>query len=283
VERAAVCISRWHGRTPRFRLNTGNLNGERLPNLWVSERKFSFCCGIDTEPVFLPEQVFIRFDGQELNRARLNRSAVPCRIKYRQKDMLSESEMSFAMTPENARIHGYGSRSRLSHWFRVGHSRIGQDDRISGAAVGRHALLIACAGEQWSEVQEAHDIVDRWRARRPGFSLNHKALNLTDLTDAYVTEARASFELDVDTGFPRRRRIETLLLNQRHLNHTGLRLSVDRTPPLRLGSMPLNGSGFRMSKPSLRWRYRQRDDHAEVQAGIEAAANRYEVTQWPVN
>jgi len=87
--------------------------------------------------------------------------------------------------------------------------------------------------------------------------------------------------MDVDTGIPRRRRVETLLLNRRRLNHTGLLLSVDRTRPMRLGSMPLNGSGFRRSKPCLRWRFRQRDDHAQATAGFEAAANQYTVTQWP--
>ena len=123
--------------------------------------------------------------------------------------------------------------------------------------------------------------MDRWRARRPGFSLNGRRLNGTELTDAHVTEARASFELVVDTGAPRRRRIETLLLNRRRLNHTGLRLSVDRTRPMRLGMMPLNAAGFRASRPCLRWRFRQRDDHAPVQAGFEAAANLYTVTRWP--
>jgi len=58
----------------------------------------------------------------------------------------------------------------------------------------------------------------------------------------------------VDTGAPRRRRIETLLLNRRRLNHTGLRLSVDRTRPMRLGMMPLNAAGFRGAKPYLSWR-----------------------------
>jgi hypothetical protein len=147
--------------------------------------------------------------------------------------------------------------------------------------VGRHLFITAYADAQWSEVSGAWDVVDRWRARRPGFSLNNKALNLAELTDAYVTEARASFEMDVDTGIPRRRRVETLLLNRRRLNHTGLLLSVDRTRPMRLGSMPLNASGFRKSKPCLRWRYRQRDDHAQTTAGFEAAANQYTVTQWP--
>jgi len=50
---------------------------------------------------------------------------------------------------------------------------------------------------------------------------------------------------------------------------------------MRLGLMPLNAAGFRVSKPCLRWRFRQKDEHAEVQAGFEAAANQYTVTQWP--
>ena len=281
IERAAVCVSRWHGRSPRFRLNTGNLNAERLPNLWVSERRAAFCCEIETKPAVEPGVSFIRLAGQDLNRSRLNRSAQPCRIKFRQKDMLSEAVQDAPDLAGDRRTHRYGKRSRLSHWFRVGHSRLGRDDKVSGAAVGRHLFITAYADAQWSEVSGAWDIVDRWRARRPGFSLNNKALNLAELTDAYVTEARASFEMDVDTGIPRRRRVETLLLNRRRLNHTGLLLSVDRTRPMRLGSMPLNASGFRKSNPCLRWRFRQRDDHAQATAGFEAAANQYTVTQWP--
>jgi len=247
IERAAVCVSRWHGRSPRFRLNTGNLNAERLPNLWISERRAAFCCEIETKPAVEP----------------------------------SEAVQDAPDLAGDRRTHRYGKRSRLSHWFRVGHSRLGRDDKVSGAAVGRHLFITAYADSQWSEVSGAWDIVDRWRARRPGFSLNNKALNLAELTDAYVTEARASFEMDVDTGIPRRRRVETLLLNRRRLNHTGLLLSVDRTRPMRLGSMPLNASGFRKSKPCLRWRYRQRDDHAQATAGFEAAVNQYTVTRWP--
>lgn len=280
VEHAAVCISRWHGRTPRFRLNAGNLNDERLPNLWFSERRAAFCCEIDTKASEPPVDAFIRLAGQNLNRSRLNRSATACRIKFRQKDLLSEALHSEPEVGSDRRTYCYSRRSRLDRWLKVGHSHVNGIDKISGAAISRHLIIVAYAGADWSEVSGAWDIVDRWRARRAGFALNSRPLNITELTDAYVTEARASFELTVDTGIPGHHRVETLLLNNRRLNHTGLRLSVDRTKPMRLGSMPLNAAGFRISKPSFRWLFRQRDDHAETQAGFEAAANRYKVTQW---
>ncbi|MCC7556621.1 MAG: hypothetical protein KO254_11035 [Methanoculleus marisnigri] len=282
VERAAVCIYRWHGRTPRFRLNVGNLNDERLPNLWVSERRAAFCCEIDTKPSELPVDAFIRLAGQDLNRSRLNRSATACRVIFRQKDLLSEADQPASEITGDRRTHCYSRRSRLDRWLSVGHSHVNGMDKISGAAINRQLIIIAYAGADWSEVGGAWDVVNRWRARRAGFALNSKPLNITELTDAYITEARASFELTVDTGTPRRHRVETLLLNNRRLNHTGLRLSVDRTRPMRLGLMSLNAAGFRISKPSLRWLFRQRDDHAETQAGFEAAANQYTVTQWPV-
>jgi hypothetical protein len=37
------------------------------------------------------------------------------------------------------------------------------------------------------------------------------------------------------------------------LNTTGLRLSVDRTRPLRVSRMRLNQAGCRWSRPSYRW------------------------------
>jgi len=272
VERAAVCISRWHGRTPRFRLNSVPLNTDKLPNLWVSERRLAICCDVDTRREIETGVPYIRFAGENLNRSRLNQSGLPCRIKFRQKDMLSESGMSPAVVMADGRIHQYGKRSRLSHWFRVNHSQLGGMDKVSGAAVGRHLFITAYADADWAEVSGAWDIVDRWRARRPGFNLNNRPLNLGELTDAYVSEARASFELKVDTGYPRRRRVETFLLNNKRLNHSGLGLSVDRTRPMRLGLMPLNGAGFRVLEQPLHWRFRQKDEHAYLVQPMEAWA-----------
>ena len=95
VERAGVCIRRWHGRNPRFRLNAGALNGEQLPNVWISERKLAVCCVIETRPRPTPAATFIRLAGQDLNRARLNRSASACTVQFRQKDDYAEARAGF--------------------------------------------------------------------------------------------------------------------------------------------------------------------------------------------
>ena len=95
VERAGVCIRRWHGRNPRFRLNGSSLNGEQLPNVWVSERKLAICCVVDTQPGPTQPPTFIRLAGQDLNRARLNRSAPACTVQFRQRDDYAEAQAGF--------------------------------------------------------------------------------------------------------------------------------------------------------------------------------------------
>ena len=96
VERAGVSIRRRHGRKPRFRLNASPLNGEQLPNVWISERKLAICCVIETRDRPAPAAPFIRLAGQDLNRARLNRSAPACRFGFRQKDDYAEARAGFA-------------------------------------------------------------------------------------------------------------------------------------------------------------------------------------------
>ena len=96
VARAGVCIRRWHGRHPRFRLNAGTLNAEQLPNVWVSERKLAICCVVETRPKPIPAPTFIRLAGQDLNRARLSRSAPRCTVQFRQKDDYAEARAGFA-------------------------------------------------------------------------------------------------------------------------------------------------------------------------------------------
>ncbi len=89
AERAATCISRWDARRPGFRMNQSRL-GDRLENLWISDRHFAVCCEIDTGTVSVKTTPTIRFTGQSLNRARLNRASRACRFHFRQRDLVSE-------------------------------------------------------------------------------------------------------------------------------------------------------------------------------------------------
>ena len=95
VERAGVCIRRWHGRNPRFRLNGSVLNSEHLPNVWISQRKLAICCVVDTRAMPTPAATFIRLAGQDLNRSRLNRSSPACTVQFRQKDDYAEAQAGF--------------------------------------------------------------------------------------------------------------------------------------------------------------------------------------------
>ena len=95
VERAGVSIRRWHGRNPRFQLNGSALNGEQLPNVWVSERKLALCCVVETRLRPTPAPAFMRLGGQDLNQARLNRSTPACTFGFRQKDDYAEAVAGF--------------------------------------------------------------------------------------------------------------------------------------------------------------------------------------------
>jgi phage tail-like protein len=90
IERADVCLERWHGRGNRMRLNTRRLGVKRLQNVWVSERKFAGCCKIETRKRPPVPPVFMRLAAPNLNGARLNNAEVACRIRFRQVDFYSE-------------------------------------------------------------------------------------------------------------------------------------------------------------------------------------------------
>ena len=95
VERAGVCIRRWHGRHPRFRLSGSALNGEQLPNVWISDRRLAISCVVDTRPGPSQAASFIRLAGQNLNRSRLNRSTSACAVQFRQKDDYAAAQVGF--------------------------------------------------------------------------------------------------------------------------------------------------------------------------------------------
>lgn len=250
VEQAGTCITRWLGRVPQMRLNITSLGQKRLSDLHIDSRKFGLCCEIATRaPV---AGTAVKLAGQELNQARLSAAKSSCQIRFRQHDLYLESVQEAAEIQADGRSLTYADRLRMSQAFTANHSALGQT-RLGRANIIKPFFLVSYAESHWSEVQEAFDLVDRWRSREPGFGLNSKPLNST-LTDANLTDARASFEIRVNTGFPCQHRVEPLSLGQARLNHTGLHLSMDRTRPMRIGFMPLNGAGLRQSNPDIRWR-----------------------------
>ena len=280
-DEASVCLATWHGRGDRMRLGMKKLNTRMLPNCWESERKSAICCEIQARRQPSVKPVSMILNREDLGASLLNHANIPCRVRFRQKDFYGETAPLNADMAADRRIVQRSGDSRLSRWFRMNRSRVSGGDHLTGKFKASMYLSVCFGDSQWGEVTEAWDVVDRWRRRGPTFTLNANALNYRYLTDANLTEERASFELRVDTGAPRRRRTQPLRLGQRHLNQTGLRLSVHRSHPLRLGRMALNQSGPRQARPDLVWRFRQKDEHSPVSAGFEAAANRLLVTQWP--
>jgi len=278
---ASVCFASWHGRGDRMRLNRKALNSRMLTNCWESERKYGVCCEVQARRQPPERPVPMILNRSDLGAALLNHANIPCRVRFKQKDYYGESAPLGLDTAADGRTVRRSGDSRLSRWFRVNRSRVSGGDRLTGKFKASMFFSACFADSQWGEVTEAWDVVDRWRRHGPAFTLNANALNTRYLTDANLTEERASFELRVDTGAPRRRRTQPLRLNQRHLNHTGLRLSVNRSHPMRLGRMALNQSGPRLARPDLVWRFRQKDEQAPVSAGFDAAANHLRVTRWP--
>ncbi|MCK7511784.1 MAG: hypothetical protein MZV70_52215 [Desulfobacterales bacterium] len=130
------------------------------------------CCEIETKPAVRNRaSPCIRLAGQDLNplaaRTR-SRAALPDQVP-RRKTCSSEAVQDAPDLAGDRRTHGMASGPRLSHWFRVGHSRTRKGRQ--GLRRGRRAVTLlhhrVTPATRWSEVSRgAWDIVDRWRARR---------------------------------------------------------------------------------------------------------------------
>lgn len=93
-ESAGVIINRWHGRTPRHKLNGLVLNAERLLGVELSERRLAFVCEVETEEPGAKPIVF-RFVREHLNRSKLAHSTRSCRSVFRQRDLTESLAAGF--------------------------------------------------------------------------------------------------------------------------------------------------------------------------------------------
>ena len=167
IDRGDSCIARWHGRGDRMRLNKRPLGEKRLQNVWVSERKFAGCCKIETRKRPPVSPIYLHLAGQNLNASRLNFAEVICRIRFRQKDFLSDLLLEDPTSLGQRQEMQYGEEIQPRSGLRLSKSRLGMGDTISGQARGRIMMLISMVQDAWSEVSGAWDIVDRWQRRGP--------------------------------------------------------------------------------------------------------------------
>jgi hypothetical protein len=116
---------------------------------------------------------------------------------------------------------------------------------------GKSKIVFTVSAGCSADVTAAADLLNRWPHRSPVFRLNANTLNNRYLTDANLTGERATLEVYVDTGDLKRHRVQTLKLNGRLLNTAGLRLSVDRTRPMRINRTSITLAEARFAEGEL--------------------------------
>jgi hypothetical protein len=216
-----------------------------------------------------------------LNRKPLTHGKTELRYCFRQKDFFFDNQTEPAQQADAKYDLRLPLETRQRLCFQLGRARLNNGLDLTANQGGISNVLLAATAGCDADITEAVNLIDRWRRRGPVFRLNANTLNTRYLSNANLTGERASLEVYVDTGSLQRHRVETMKLGSNPLNTTGLRLSVDRTRPMRISRMRLNQPGLRRSRSSYRWLFRQQDLHAQAQAGFEAATNHYRATQWP--
>ncbi|MEE9367970.1 MAG: phage tail protein [Pontiella sp.] len=281
IERAANKVSRFHGRQNRLRLNSKRLNRVKTSNISIREDRLSFCNPIYTGRNY---QTDIAESGFHLSENHLNQHKLPfseaaVRYCFRQKDIFSVLQAETSLALPNQQTLRIRSEASSQPCFKLGQSPLNGEILINSMVPGNGIRLIASVACQ-AEVTEASDLLNRWCSRKPSFGLNANTLNSRRLSSVNLTEERATLEVYTNTDFDRAR-VSPMNLNQCALNTTALRLSVDRSRPLKVGRAKLNQSGFRRTEHGHRWLFRQLDLNGEQTASVESATNQYTVTKWP--
>jgi phage tail-like protein len=281
IDRAANKVSRFHGRQNRLRLNSKQLNRIKTPNLSIREDRLSFCNPIYTGRDYqtdIAEAGFL-LSGNHLNKRKIPFAEAEVHYCFRQKDIFSILLAESSLALPNQQVLGIRCEANAQRRFKLGQSPLNGEILINSMVTGNGIHLMATVSCQ-GEVTEATDLLNRWCSRKQSFGLNTNTLNIRRLSNVSLTEERATLEVYTDTDFDRAR-VSPMNLNQRALNTTALRLSVDRSRPLKVGRAKLNQSGFRRTEPGHRWLFRQRDLNDEQTASVESATNQYTVTKWP--
>ena len=149
----------------------------------------------------------------------------------------------------------------LHETFVLSHNTLNSEYKLAYKEKTWGVWHISCHSTLFGDIERAGTCVKRWLARKPCFKLNSAALNCRSMANLWISEDKAAFSCEVDTG------------SYRGPKHTTLRTCRQR----------LNASRFNYAKPSCHILFRQKDFYALAQAGFTGAANLYTVLQWPTD
>jgi len=258
IEKASTCLSRWHGRQDRMRLNKKALNQWRIPNVWESELKYIECHNIygGLVDTFNPEPLVL---GQgKLNRDSLSLGIQDRMIRFKKKDFFAEGESEGATNLGDIVALSLGNAVRQSQVLRINGDPLRPGTRIGPDRNSENAMVVSLMGESLLEPEFAMDRVDRYGKHSSTFLMNQGRLNHAALPSLLLDANRSAFEI----------RIRTATLNpERHR--------------YRLGTSRLNRKTLPCTVPDFQWLQRQHDIAGTVDAlnAMESSAS-LRITQW---
>lgn len=149
----------------------------------------------------------------------------------------------------------------LHETFVVRHNRLNSGYKLTYKEKTWGAWQISCHSTLMQDVERAGVRVKRWLGRRLCFKLNTGTLNSGSLANLWISESKAAFTCEVDTGS----------------YHDPARVA------LRTSKQHLNRARLNHAESACHILFRQRDFRAYAQAGFARAANLYTVLRWPTD
>lgn len=259
IESAANRIGRFHRRQNRFQLNRKGLNQWRLPSGWESERKYVESHGVWGGTVAEIQSERLRLGHGVLNQDLLSLGVRDRWILFRQKDLIDSTDHPEAQNGGDGIHVELGNLHSLSPVMKLGLGALGKSSTLGASRSERSSVTAVMQVETQSLVESSISRVDRFRHRGAAFRLGKNRLGHRALTDTYITEERAAFEVRSRTELLGRSRLSSVVLGEARLNQTALRLSVDRRQPQVLGRSRLNQHVLYRATPDFRWLIHQKD------------------------
>lgn len=261
LDHATVSMHRRHGRRSGIRTNGSRLEaGKKLTNVWVSEIRNIQTCLVDIWTGSAQKKAgesILQLGRKTLNQTRLNQAFVACRIGFQQKDLIGLSAGQGAVDSMGRQTTSHLSEARLSTNFKIGH-QLGGPFRLGIFSDRRPVLASEWISASKAVVSCSTNLVRRWRVKSQAFSLNAHTLNRSCLSDAYINQKTASFELMVSSE------------------------ATPKARSMQLGRKRLNKAAFTKPEACLFWRNHQHDFVSESAVRVTEAINLFEVTEWPV-